>query len=150
MTEGTRKKIVYALLPLALIWAVYSLSNRNTTPPDSAPTGSISPDSVIVLTKSNDVSGDLEARRNSPWGKDPFGFPTRTSSAGQGRPSPAQSLAWVLAGIVYNHQQPMALINSRLVKVGDKLGTATVVEIKQESVTLEQEGRRIILTLGKG
>ena len=67
------------------------------------------------------------------WGNDPF-YPN-TSFAGT-----VSGLAgYVLNGIVWDAENPYAIINSEIVKVGDNLDeTTTVVEITENSAKLQQ------------
>jgi len=55
--------------------------------------------------------------------------------------------AFKLQGIFYHPNRPSALINSKTVFVGDKIGQAKVRAIDRESVTLESEGQTKVLTL---
>lgn len=149
MSDGLRKKIIYASLPLALVWAVWNLSGKKANAPEPIPVETVQLDSLLTVVKAEPSTIGLDYRENAPWGRDPFGSPS-TSDAAQKPSGGAEKLAWVLAGIVYSNQQPMALINSRMVKVGDRVGEATVVAIDKQSVTLEHQGQRIRLTLSKG
>ncbi|MDP8229672.1 MAG: hypothetical protein P9L93_01055 [Candidatus Gorgyraea atricola] len=74
------------------------------------------------------------------WGHDPFTL----GSAGAGD---IELEGLVLNGIMWDPANPLAIINSDVIKVGDSLGTATVVEITQNSVILEQDSQRHTLNL---
>ena len=149
MSEGLRKKIIYATLPLALIWAVWNFAGKSAKDAEPAPSPTMQLDSMLTVVKSEPATVGLDYRNDAPWGRDPFG--NRSTADADQRPSPSsEKLAWVLAGIVYSNHQPMALINSRMVKVGDRIGEATVVAIDKQSVTLDHQGQRIRLTLNKG
>jgi len=54
-----------------------------------------------------------------------------------------------LSGIFYDEQQSYALINNQIVKKGDSVGGAKVVEITASRVDLEFEGEPIKLKLTK-
>jgi len=150
MSDRLRKTIIFTSLALALAWAMFTYAGKKT--PSLAPLP-VEPAPAIqshVDTNARPAMPDLEAKRNTPWGRDPF-----RTSAGRGTTTPRSvgedaPLAWELAGIVYNHLQPIALINDQMVGVGDRVGTATVVAIERTSVTLEYQGRQIKLTLSKG
>jgi hypothetical protein len=98
--------------------------------------------------KSSPKSIDIAQQRRKPWGTDPFRTYTYRS-AGRGS-NGSISPGWTLAGIIYSLSKPMAFVNSRMVAVGDRIGSATVVAIDKESVTLEYQGRRIRLTMNRG
>jgi len=50
-------------------------------------------------------------------------------------------------GIFYTAKNPAAVINSKMVHVGDQVGDAKVIAIDKDSVTLESDGRKKVLTL---
>jgi hypothetical protein len=109
MSEGLRKKIIFAALPLALIWAVWNLSGRKTSTSDPTLVPAVQLDSMLTVVKSEPAANGLDYRKDAPWGRDPFGQ-RPTANAGQSPSSSGEKLAWVLAGIVYSNHQPMALI----------------------------------------
>ncbi len=53
----------------------------------------------------------------------------------------------ILNGIVWDADNPYAIINNDVVKVGDKFGGITVVEITEKNVILEFEGEKHTLEL---
>jgi hypothetical protein len=155
MNDNLRKKVVFAILPLAIFWAVFNYPSKETSPQPpiaaatiSAKTPQVAPS--VQATVRSTPAVDVEARRRQPWGDDPFRSPGHFSPRQSGGNDESTSLAWALAGIVYSDQSPIALVNSHMVGVGDKVGSATVVAIDRESVTLEYQGRSIILKLHKG
>ena len=50
-------------------------------------------------------------------------------------------------GIFYTAKNPAAVINTKMVHVGDQVGDAKVIAIDKDSVTLESDGRKKVLTL---
>lgn len=54
-----------------------------------------------------------------------------------------------LEGIMYNEKNPCAVINSQVVKIGDKVEGAVVKSISEYKVTLEDGGKEIVLWLEK-
>lgn len=75
------------------------------------------------------------------WGRDPFSL-AATSIGDIG----LESL--ILNGIMWDEDNPYAIINTDVVKVGDTLGSGIiVVEITKNSVILEQDGDRHTLSL---
>jgi hypothetical protein len=61
-------------------------------------------------------------------------------------PPPAAS-AYKLQGIFYRVTKPSAVINTKSVFVGDVVASATVKAIERDRVTLELDGRPLVLTL---
>jgi len=47
-----------------------------------------------------------------------------------------------LTGIIYSEDNPMAIVNSKIVNEGDVVGEVKVVKIHKDSVELERSGRR--------
>ena len=62
-------------------------------------------------------------------------------------PPPPPAPTFKLQGIFYRLSRPSAMINSKTVFVGDRLGQAKVLAINRDSVTLQSEGETKVLTL---
>lgn len=147
MSENLRKKIVFATLPLAIIWAAFNWPAKKTPLQPEVP---MVPPQVVVPTPTHEPNPtliDIERERAEPWGLDPFRTYTYRNPSSKTRNN---QLTWVLGGIIYSNTKPVAFINKRSVQIGDKVGEATVVAIEKHSVTLEYQGRRIKLNLYKG
>lgn len=147
MSESVRKKIVFAALPLAIIWAVFNLPGRKpaspaeTAPPPpqvTAPTQPGMPDPRLI---------DIKGEQAEPWGTGPFRCDTYRSNA---KPGTTARLEWVLGGIIYSQNDPLAFINNQTVQIGDKVDDATVIAIDKRSVIIEHRGLRITLKPSKG
>jgi hypothetical protein len=87
----------------------------------------------------------------SGWGRNPFLTTEEIASlnAPEEIPVPIEVAAPAepsalpqheLTGIVANQDVSVAVINSRVVRVGDRIGVETVKEIKSRSVVLESQG----------
>lgn len=155
MSESLRKKIVFVTLPLAIVWAIFSYPSKKTTSQPPAPDAAVSAETPVMSSSGqpavkSTLPFDLKARRKIPWGDDPFRSIRHYSRPQVGGDDESTSLEWVLAGIIYGNQSPIAFVNSHMVGVGDKVGSATVIAIDRESVTLEYLGRTITLKLHKG
>ena len=74
------------------------------------------------------------------WGRDPFS-PDAANTKEQG----LEDLA--LSGIMPDEQDPYAIINDEVVKLGDKAGGMTVIEINENNVVLDDNGQRHTLEL---
>ena len=74
------------------------------------------------------------------WGRDPF-LPDTSNTKEQGM----EDLA--LNGIMPDKQNPYAIINNEIVKLGDKVGGMTVIEINENNVVLDENGERHTLEL---
>jgi hypothetical protein len=145
MSERVRKALVYASLPLALLWAFYSFSERRHQAKDSPSTHTVQPAGVVTAAAATPI--DFEAFRKKSWGSDPFrSYLTVGDSS---RPASPRT-PWRLNGIVYSETQPMAFINGRAVSIGDTIKTAVVVAIDRKTVTLDLQGKRLVLEVNKG
>lgn len=72
----------------------------------------------------------------SSWGRDPFVLRNTASGAGL-----------MLGGIMWDKENPMAIINGRIVKTGDNVGGNIVVDIRQDSVILNDGGKDVELRI---
>ncbi len=73
------------------------------------------------------------------WGRDPF-FPGTSSVAAD-----SGLEGFVLSGILWNQDNPYAIINNDIVAVGDIVDDAMVLEINEDNVIVEQDDQRYIL-----
>lgn len=148
MTEKTRKRLVFATLPIAITWAVFNLPSQKTEPvPDQpmAPAVIEKPATPRMPLKAGLI--DIEEKAAEPWGSDPF----RTNYAVSTDPTrPAVPKEWTLKGIVYAEENPLAFINRQSVRVGDVVNNAEVVAINKNSVIIRHDDREITLTVNKG
>ncbi|PIP68653.1 MAG: hypothetical protein CO035_05090 [Candidatus Omnitrophica bacterium CG_4_9_14_0_2_um_filter_42_8] len=76
------------------------------------------------------------------WGRDPFLLDASTNSIQE---QDVEDLA--LNGIMSDKQNPYAIINNDVVKLGDKVGGMTVIEINENNVVLDENGERHTLEL---
>lgn len=60
---------------------------------------------------------------------------------------PNDKVLWRLSGIRIKEDKRNAILNGKLVKEGDKLDGAVVMEIKPSEVTLQQEDKRLVVKL---
>lgn len=144
MKEKTRKAIIFALLPLAVIWAIYNMtdSKRQTTAP-------ISKEAQTGITKAPAVEIakiDTEKYFSLPWGEDPF---YRARKDGPPPVFPKKKPRWYLAGILFGEANPYAVVNNTIVTEGDMVDGARVVLINKSMVTLEKDGFEIRLKVAK-
>ena len=90
------------------------------------------------------MTGSLESKKSwdkIKWGKDPFLMDTSNLKEHQ------DMAGLVLNGIVSGQENPYAIINNEIVKLGDKINDMFVIEINEKSVVLEQNGQKHILEL---
>jgi hypothetical protein len=149
MTDRRRKTIVFGLCAIALIWAFYTVIGQkhkkilSVTAQGQASTVEAEPPRIPADTRKLD-SLDT-AYETKPWGKDPFYHDVKSDP-----PLDVQDTRELhLLGILYRHINSQALINKRVVTVGDKLEGFEVMEITRNSVTLNDGRKTITLRLEK-
>jgi len=91
----------------------------------------------VVLTKESEIENKPEVKPEPP-------------KADIKPPSIAEPLdrrLFVLNGVVFGDANPYAIINDTILEVGDYVNGAAVVSIEKNKVTLDDQGRKITLTL---
>jgi MSHA biogenesis protein MshK len=73
---------------------------------------------------------------------EPYRAEARGEAAAQGTPR------YVLTGVVVSGTRRIAIVNGRLLQVGDRVDGAEVVHIEPDAVHLRREGREILVALG--
>ena len=146
MNDRARKIAVYSTLPLAAIWGIYNFSSgkKSASPPVQT---HVMEQTESVARTGKPGSIDINKHMARPWGTDPFRTYLYTGLTGD--PAPARQ-GWVLQGIVYSYDDPLAFVNRQAVRIGDTIDKAVVIEIEKRSVTLDFEVRQIKLTVNRG
>jgi len=98
-------------------------------PDDASPDKSIIKSLKIILPKPSSSQTDSKREMNS--------FNTKVYDG----------IEFTLSGILYSEEQPMAVINGKRVTVGDTVKEAKVTRIKEDSVELIFNNKKIILAL---
>jgi hypothetical protein len=119
-----------------------AITNLPTRASESAtPASRIKVDTNLVV-RSAPASAPVETEP-PPDSSAPLSTPPSAAVDGAGPPLPNLRLQ----SIIYRLTQPTAMINGQSVQIGDLLEGARVVEIQRQSVTLEWQGTRHVLTL---
>nr|MBN2277694.1 hypothetical protein [candidate division Zixibacteria bacterium] len=146
MNADKRKKIIYAVFVVAVAWGIYNFTGKNSRDLKQEP---VSPPVRAEIARSTPPARaiDIEKYESLPWGQDPFLQPGDVD-----RPDEvaAESPRWVLGGILYSRDNPSAVINNRIVRTGDSVNGAIIVDIMEKSVALDKDGLQFKLTLSKG
>ena len=90
----------------------------------------------LPASSTHDVATQQKAARQTTWRRDPF-----TQGAAGG------NHALSLNGILWNDQQPMAIINDQTVRVGESIEGYTVVEIGKDFVSVTDGTQTIQLRI---
>lgn len=149
MNEKMRKAMVYSSLACATLYGAYNLSGPDpatVSQPDQLRTVAALPAQATEKTVEQFI--DVEEKGKAAWGKDPFrAKKVRKARSVRVRRNEPE---WFLSGILYNSNQPLAVINKRTVKAGDIVDHARVIQIDRKKVLLEYKGSRFELTVTKG
>jgi len=92
----------------------------------------------------------MQERAHRPWGRDPFSLPPSRLKGfrPEGQEGPPLPPGLKVTGIVRNGRHMYAVVNDFLVKKGDEILGAKVVEIRGDAVILQKDGREHILKFG--
>ena len=102
---------------------------------------------------------DVEIERVPQWPRDPFEVMHKAPEVVEAAPAPPPPVVQpdpVVASILYSIGRRLAVIDGRIVRPNDSVGTATVIDILPTAVVLEFAGgdRRTVelqaLTVGRG
>jgi hypothetical protein len=129
------------VLVLIAVWinSCKFLSKRKASAVISAPaSGVITPSTLPAALQPvvKKYAGDTGS-----WGRCPFSGKIYAEAEGR------QDLE--LSGIMWSPKKPLAVINNRVVKVGDKIFGSTVIEIRKDKVILNNGSADFELKLSK-
>lgn len=124
-----RQKVILAVLALllALVWSRVLLSGRPNRP---AVLARVSP-SAVLPADSTAPAAEVPER----WGDSPF-LAERGSRGTAVTDASSPKGSYVLNGILWDPKAPSAIINNRVVGVGEHLNGWEVVEIQKDKVIL--------------
>jgi hypothetical protein len=136
----TKQKIEAIITGIGIIILVFLILQRAHTPSKPKNIPAAGQDSNIQAQGISFTSEEeREAFIKEGWGRDPFFFEPSSAAGG--------IEGFVLNGIVWDAQNPYAIINDNIVKIGDKIGDMVVVGINEKSVVLEESGKIYTLQL---
>lgn len=133
-----KKKIELTITGISIIILIFLIANHM---PKSKDNKSVSkaepyPTSEVTILAVSEVGSDSSVK----WGRDPFLLDTSNV-----KEHGMEDL--VLNGIVSDRDNPYAIINNDVVKLGDKVNGMTIIEINEKNVVLEQDGQKHTLEL---
>ena len=142
MTEQSRKRIVYTIFLVAVIWGIFNFPHRKrvaelqTTPVTETTT-------AVALAIPTAVSAATPTTP-SEWGRDPFARARIGKANVQGVTAPTLSVA----AVSVTDGKAMAIVNGRMVGKGDAVEGWRVISITDNGVVLESKGKKITLKIG--
>jgi hypothetical protein len=148
MNEAWRKRMIFGLLVVAVIWGYFSLFDHKT---ETAPVGPQAeplagdPAPSAVAAKSKITDSLLATYHLAAWGSDPFNRDPLAISVNLTGETPTLHLL----GILYRQTGAQALINGRVIGEGDIVEGYRVMSINRENVIVQSAGRTVVLRVGK-
>jgi hypothetical protein len=160
---SSAKLIVLAVISFVATGSViYQLRNRRPAPavtaPAEKPAASLHTRQAAAVSTPEPAVVPVVQNTNVPlngWGRDPFLTREEINAANRRPeseiaqapaveappPAPPAPPSYVVSAIIYGPNGSFAIVNSRVVQTGDRVGMETVKEIKDRAVVLEHEGR---------
>jgi len=144
---------IIALLLLFLVWQWVQRKNSLTVSaqqavPATTPVQAAPPPAVATQpTPEPPVANESATVTPAPVPEPEPAVPVRAPEPAA--PLPAKPPPPRLQSIVFNPARPSAMINGRVVFLGDKVGDMRLTALDEESVTLTGGGQTNVLTLGQ-
>jgi hypothetical protein len=98
---------------------------------------------VLALGMISALAAAADTGASLPDPTRPYAFATTVRA----QDLPAEGMQWRLNGIRIREGEKSAILNGQVVKAGDKLAGATVVEINPADVVLMQDTQKIVVKL---
>lgn len=146
----SKKRRIYTIVVFCAvcIWGYYNIFDDGQKKKAGEPEDTKTIEAVTVVSATpKKTELDLEKCASQSWGKDPFYRSTKKIVKKQA-PAGKQTL-WILGGILYNENNPAAVINKSIVRRGETIDGAKVVNISRKNVTLIKNGVRFELNISK-
>lgn len=134
----SKKRIELAVTGIGVVILIFLIAGHMAKP---GAIKSVSKNEVYHTSESAMMAApEPESWDKLRWGRDPF-LPETSKTQEHG----TEDLA--LSGIMPDKQNPCAIINDEVVKLGDKVDGMTVIEINENNVVLDENGKRHTLEL---
>jgi hypothetical protein len=131
----TRQKIMLLLVPVLFVAMVVALVQVFATSPQKKPTP------AGVTSAAKPAGSDIKIN----W-KIPEPYPATLRDPMQSKPTTStdqvQSSSPIVRGIVFSEDHPTAIIDTQIVRPGDKISGATVVKISRDCVEFEMNDKK--------
>ena len=152
MSEKTRKGLVFGSLVLSLIWAYFNFSGPGESKKGRSSKRVVQTEAVPMPEPTSPLTGAISdsiyrAYESMPWGKNPFYYWYKPVA--ETRPNHPDQVQLHLLGVLFREYRAQALINDRIVSVGDEIEGYHVADIGRDSVVLKNEKSTITLWVAK-
>jgi type II secretory pathway component PulC len=132
-----KKRIELTIIGMGVIIFIFLIISYMPKPKVNKTVSGTEPYSASKIAMAADSKA--ESWDSVRWGKDPF-LPDGSNVKEQGMEG--LNLNGIVSG-----ENPYAIINNEVVKLGDKVDDMTVIEINEKSVVLDQDGKKHTLEL---
>lgn len=141
MTEKKRKKIVYGIFILAIIWGIM---NNPFGRKDSAYDASAdNPEQATIASLATaGIGTQANLDLNDQWGNDPFVQSSKTKSYANNN-----SPRFNLTAISESGGEYWALINGQILSQGETVRGWTVTKVTNRKAYLKKDGKTVSLTI---
>jgi hypothetical protein len=152
LSEKTRKKLVFGVLILTLVWAYFNFAGPGKDEArqphrDNHSAAKAEPPAGARAISSRIADSLYLTRDAQPWGKNPFYNEYRLiTEAGR---EFSDEIKLHLLGVIFRELKAQALINSQIVTVGEEIEGFRVDEIYRDSVILDNGEKTITLRVAK-
>lgn len=142
----TRQKAMVVLVPVLAIVMIFTFRQVLSTSPRRTQAATDDGTPVVATAKSGheidwQIPDPLPAME-----RDPTKLPEQVAATSNAEPNQAvagsATETFNVRDIVYSKDKPSAVVNARIVYVGHKVGSATVVQILRDGVEFERDGKR--------
>ena len=148
--------LVFLLLALAIAYNVWVFTRPARRSPAQAPerpllesvqaTGPVVTGELVaevVDPRTLPPVPDVGLDRAPEWPRNPFinvQLPAMERTSSRQTPEAVAEPELVVASILHSPQRRLAIINGRIMRVGDRVGSSTILEIEPRAVILESPG----------
>ncbi len=143
--SDTKQRIYMILAAAAIAFWGYNAVKRQSAESDTAPQQVVT--TPLAVSTAPVATPEVGLVRSKPWAKDPFYNRKKRRQVNQ---PPTLANFYELKAIIYNETAPSAFLNGRIVRLGDTVNGAKVTKISKRAVTVEDNGREIIITVNRG
>lgn len=135
-----KKKIELIITGISIIILIFLIANHMPKSKGNRTVLKTEPYPASETAGSFFTNDERRETNNEKWGRDPFLLNTSNI-----KEQSVEDL--VLNGIVPGKENPYAIINNDVVKLGDKVNGMAVIEINEKNVVLDENGQRHTLEL---
>jgi hypothetical protein len=139
MTERTRKRIVYLVFLAALIYGAFNFLGPHRS--KVTPTGT---NEALATIQPLQTAGTISTASadTTEWGRDPFVQPAKSKQV------VSRMERLTLSAISGSPANPLAVINGKILGIGESISGWQIKRISPRSVQLQRNGQNRTLSIG--